>query len=83
MTDTPSLRERVARLFATEDDEEFGEHSWDAYLPLADAAISLCREEFAGVAEGMRDCEGYHEDPGSWNSACERISRRIRSEGVT
>jgi len=56
MTDAPRisdapLREKVARALAIQDDEEFGEHSWDSYLPMADAAIRVCREHFAGVAE--------------------------------
>lgn len=46
-----TLREKVARALAIEDDEEFGEHSWDAYLPMADAAIAVCQEHFAGIFE--------------------------------
>ena len=70
-----TLREKVARALAIEDDEEFGEHSWDAYLPMADAAIAVCREHFAALADADNR-HGY--EP---YEAVDRIVKTIRTDG--
>jgi hypothetical protein len=36
--------EQVARALAIEDDEEFGSNAWEAYLPMARAAVEAMKE---------------------------------------
>lgn len=84
------LREKVARAIARAEcvrnteyvPEVYEETQWEYFLSRADAAILVCREHFAGVAESKidDDCEGDRECEGE-NVMCRIIAQAIRSEG--
>ncbi len=61
--------EQVARALAMEDDEEFGSNAWEAYLPMARAAIEAMREPNEAMVFAAAECDEFNTFEEEWAAA--------------